>query len=271
MSARSTEVWDWLRERYPLQRFGPLAVFLATAGQVGTTSWEGRNVVRGVLLALALVLQFRLWDDLESLSEDRREHPERVLCQVRSFVPFFILLGAAATLITALLLHAPRALIGYMTLCGLAWLWYRWLAPRLTHRALAAHGLLLKYPAFVALVHLASGEGALPAQVLVLVYLCFCTHELLHDLRLLGQPGMPLLLRMELLGLWAVYATLFIAAPGEGALRATRLVLLCGVAPWLLIVLHQRGLARRSVGPLGEAVFALSFLNTLGFTLRSHA
>jgi hypothetical protein len=201
MSARSTDALAWLRERYPLWRFLPLALFLTTAAHAGALSWEPVSMARTVLLALGLVLQFRLWDDLESLPEDRLEHPGRVLCQARSLTPFLALLGATATLNTVLLLSAPRALMGYAALCALALAWYRWLAPRLSRGALAAHGLLLKYPAFVVLLHLASGERALPPLVPVLVYLCLCVHELLHDQRLLSRPGMPLLLKAELLAL----------------------------------------------------------------------
>lgn len=268
MSARSTEALAYLRERYPLQRFLPLAVFLATAGQAGASSWEPVVLARGVLLALGLVLQFRLWDDLESLPEDRREHPERVLCQARSLAPFLALLGVIAALNTALLVSSPRALLGYAALCGGALTWYRWLAPRLSRGALAAHGLLLKYPVFVVLLHAASGTGPLPPLVPALVYLCFCVHELLHDRRLLSRPGMPELLRAEMLGLWVVLVALCLPLPSPSVLSGAQLALCLG-APGLLVALYQRSLSRGGAGPLADAVFALSFLQTLSFTLRS--
>ncbi|HYI00851.1 hypothetical protein, partial [Hyalangium sp.] len=164
--------------------------------------------------------------------------------------------------------HAPRALMGYAALCALGLVWYRGLAPRLSRGALAAHGLLLKYPAFVVLLYLASGEGVLPPLVPGLVYLCFCVHELLHDRRLLSRPGMPLLLRAELLGLWALSVALGLAPPSHGVLAGLQLAL-CLCAPLLLGALYRRSLAHGGVGPLGDAVFALSFLQTLNFTLRS--
>jgi hypothetical protein len=269
MSARTTDALAYLRERYPLLRFLPLAVFLATAAQAGASSWEPVDMAHNVLLALGLVLQFRLWDDLESLAEDRLEHPGRVLCQARSLTPFLVLLGATATLNTALLLHAPHALLGYAALCALGLAWYRWLSPRLSRGALAAHGLLLKYPAFVVLLHVASGEEVLPPLMPGLVYLCFCVHELLHDQRLLSRPGMPMLLRAELLGLWALSVALCLASSSHGGLlRGTQLALCLG-APLLLVALYRRSLGRGGVGPLGDAVFALSFLQTLNFTLRN--
>jgi len=268
MSTRSTDALAWLRERYPLWRFLPLAVFLATAGMSGAPSWRPLGLVHAVLLALGLVLQFRLWDDLESLPEDRTEHPGRVLCQAGSLSPFLALLGATVALNTALLLSAPRALLSYSVLCTLALAWYRWLAPRLSRGALAAHGLLLKYPAFVLLLHLALGEGALSPLVPALVYLCFCVHELLHDQRLLSRPGMPLLLQAEMLGLCALSVALCLVPRGPGVLGSTQAALSLG-APVLLAALYQRSLARGGVGPIGDAVFALSFLQTLNFTLRS--
>ncbi|HEX8706217.1 MAG TPA: hypothetical protein VF815_45705 [Myxococcaceae bacterium] len=268
MSARSTEALAWLRERYPLWRFLPLAVFLATAGMAGALSWRPLGLAHAVLLALGLVLQFRLWDDLESLPEDRVEHPGRVLSQAHSLSPFLALLGTTAALNTALLLSAPRALLGYAALCALTLAWYRWLAPRLSRGALTAHGLLLKYPAFVVLLHLALGGESLPLLVPGLVYLCFCVHELLHDQRLLSRPGMPRLLQAEMLGLWALSVALCLAPRSPGVLGSTQ-VALCLGAPVLLAALYQRSLARGGVGSIGDAVFALSFLQTLNFTLRS--
>lgn len=208
MSARWTDALAWLRERYPLWRFLPLAVFLAAAGQAGALSWEPVGLVHGVLLALGLVLQFRLWDDLESLPTDRLEHPGRVLCQARSLAPFLVLLGTTGVLNTVLLLSAPPALMGYVALCAVALGWYRWLAPTLGPGLLSAHGLLLKYPAFVVLLHLARGEGALPVLVPGLVYLCFCVHELLDDQRLRSRPAAPLLLKAEMLCLGALSVAL---------------------------------------------------------------
>ncbi|MDY7227211.1 hypothetical protein [Hyalangium rubrum] len=268
MSARSTEALAYLRERYPLSRFLPLAMFLATAGHAGSSTWEPPGLARSVLLALGLVLQFRLWDDLESLPEDRREHPDRVLCQARSRTPFLALLGITVAFNTALLLASIPALLGYAALCGAALCWYRWLAPRLPHGALTAHGVLLKYPALVAILHAASGEGTLPPLVPSLVYLCFCVHELLHDRRLLSSPGMPRLLRAEMLTLWAASVALCLSSPAPSVLWGAQLALSLG-APGLLMALYQRSLGREGVGPLADAVFALSFLQTLSFTLRS--
>jgi hypothetical protein len=271
MSARSTEVLAYLRERYPLSRFLPLAVFLATAGHAGLSSWEPAAWGRSVVLALALVLQFRLWDDLESLGEDRLEHPRRALCQAPSLVPFVGLLVMISALCAVMLGSSPRALAGYALLCVLFLGWYRVIAPRLSRGVLAAHGVLLKYPAFVAILHALSGDGVPPPLVLGLVYLCFCVYELLHDARLLARPGAPAVLRAEMVALWAVSAAMCFALPEHAGLSWVAQLSLCLGAAFALTAIYRRSLSHGGAGSLGAAVFALSFLLTLSFTLRSRS
>ncbi len=204
MSARWTEGFAWLRERYPLGRFVPLAVFLAMAAQAGLSAWAPADAAWSALLALGLVLQLRLWDDLESLPKDRREHPERVLCRARSLTPFLALLGGLTALGALGLMSQPRALLGYAALCAFLGVWYRWLAPQLPEGPLAAHGVLIKYPAIVALLHWNSGGAGPPPLVLGLVFLCFGVYELLHDSRLRARPGTSTWLRVEMLGLLTI-------------------------------------------------------------------
>ena len=42
-----------------------------------------------VLLACTLVFQFRIWDDLNDLEDDRLSHPTRALSQASSVIYFF--------------------------------------------------------------------------------------------------------------------------------------------------------------------------------------
>ena len=67
------------------------------------------TVLLTTALAGSLVLQFRLWDDLADLPEDRRRHPDRVLGRTRTTRPFWGLLAATAALNVGLVATWPLA------------------------------------------------------------------------------------------------------------------------------------------------------------------
>ena len=73
----------YLAERLSPAIFVPAAALIAlvshTAGGHAADSW-----LLDLLLALLLIAQFRLWDDLADREHDRRAHPERVLVRART-------------------------------------------------------------------------------------------------------------------------------------------------------------------------------------------
>jgi hypothetical protein len=139
----------WRAQRLPLARFAPLAVLIAWAAG-GSTVATARGLAL-IGLALSLIAQCRLWDDLVDRDRDRSAHPERLLAArgpVDVYVNAVIGLGAVNALALAVLFAWPRALGAAVLFAALA-LWYR------GHRArglVHAHALLLKYPAFVLLL-----------------------------------------------------------------------------------------------------------------------
>ena len=70
-------VVNYLRERFRLRLFIPLALLIAAAAIVPPASWTSFAIDFAV--ALLLLAQFRMWDDLADRGRDRIEHPGRVL------------------------------------------------------------------------------------------------------------------------------------------------------------------------------------------------
>jgi len=194
MSSSATgDLRAWARERFSPRRFGPLALLLALAASAGGGRPRLHRLGRDALLAALLLLQFRLWDDLADVPRDRVEHPERVLCRMDRHGPFRAAVAGLAGA-SALALARPRP--AFTRLFGLAALnagflfWYR-----RARTAAGAYVVLLKYPAFVALLR---GPDRPVDAALALaaagVYLTLCTHEWLDDSggdRHAGSRGEP--------------------------------------------------------------------------------
>jgi hypothetical protein len=165
----------WRAQRLPLARFGLLAVLLAGAACGGALA-SARGLAF-IALALSLVAQCRLWDDLVDRGRDRSAHPERLLAVGAAAGPFataVVVLAAANATALGLLYGPQRALPAAVLFAALA-LWYR------RHRArgvLHAHMLLLKYPAFVLLLA-ASPFATQALAVALVVYTAMCAFEIL--------------------------------------------------------------------------------------------
>ena len=145
--------------------------------------------VIGLQIALAIVLtsMFRLWDDLADLSQDRIEHPDRVLsgtAHKKSFQRCCILLGATA-LVLLLSSGNLQTSIGFACLTILMVLFYK-LPWRDAWPRVSYHLLMLKYPCFVLLIstcdHRTLDSSDSSRLILaLLVYLLLCIYEVLHD------------------------------------------------------------------------------------------
>ncbi len=175
----------YLRERFKPKVFGPAAVLLAAAAL--WSAGASPRVTFGATalgLAVVLLLQFRLWDDIEDRERDRYRHPERVL--VRSDPAPFRLTCVLLMVLNVLLLvviGARAAALGLGCLDLFFWMAYGRLRQRLPDRAWRFQILLLKYPVFVGLLAASLGSP-LSLRLLVAavaVYVCACAYETLHD------------------------------------------------------------------------------------------
>ena len=194
----------YLRTRFPASRFGPLALALVLASFAGEAVPGAGNLLRRLVLAACLIVQFRIWDDLADRERDRRRHPGRVLVAVRRLGPFHAIWGAAAAAAAGLLAAGPwpawRVPVYGLLGLGLG-VWYGagrgWWPQPLLHY----HVVLVKYPVFV---YLLGGDAARPLPRIlaaVAVYLTLCAYEAVHDPEAARAPGARGALRAEVAAL----------------------------------------------------------------------
>jgi predicted neutral ceramidase superfamily lipid hydrolase len=251
----------------------PLAVFLYTAGMTGGERMGVAQQVFNGGVAWTLIFQFRLWDDLMDLVQDKREHPDRVLCRANSLRPF--------SLLTALLCVANLMALGAVDWIANDWrrsvlfaglnvamfLWYRWRDKTGLSTVGRSHIALMKYPVFVYLLSgLVTPGGMIPLLLAAtLVYLCFSVFELLHNSSLLASQTGERVLAVEMMGFGtALVALVYPSVPRSGLVVLVQ-SFLAGAGIVALVFLFRR----RHTLSLGQSrqVFFIAFLSLLGVVL----
>jgi hypothetical protein len=177
----------YLRERFRPAIFIPAIVLhtVAALWASGIAPTPGTIIQSAVLITL-LMLQFRLWDDLEDREHDRTAHPERLVVHVDAKPFWRAVAGLAALTIALLAARGSEATLAGMALLNVFFCTaYRAIRPSLPDFAWRFHILLLKYPVFVVLI--ATMNGAAPAGRLTfaafVIYGCSCAYEALHNRR----------------------------------------------------------------------------------------
>jgi hypothetical protein len=103
----------YLRQRVHARVFVPLVVLMAGAGWLlaPAAGFDVREFSLAALRALAIVVMFRVWDDLEDRAIDLRRHRDRVMVSSGRFAPFAVLMLSLAILglVLGLLLFVPDA------------------------------------------------------------------------------------------------------------------------------------------------------------------
>ena len=149
----------YLRERFRPQVFG-VAVLGLTLLAIATAAggWDVGPAARALLMMGLLVLQFRLWDDLEDRGRDAQTHPERVLVRAAPR-PFWWALIALAWINLGMVkqMGTQPALASLVGLDLAALVAYWWLRTIVSGRVWTHWILLAKYPVLVAIVALATG------------------------------------------------------------------------------------------------------------------
>ena len=179
ISSSLQSVSAWRSARFPWTRFLPLAALLVwAAAPAGSTSVAA--LVAQLVIAVTLIAQFRLWDDLVDRTRDRVVHPERIVARAASVVPFAQTVGllCAGNAIALAVLHGVPTLAGFVLLNAMAALWY---ASHRRRELIHVFVLHLKYPAFVLLLSPA-GVGA-PFAGAAIVYATLVGYELLDESR----------------------------------------------------------------------------------------
>jgi hypothetical protein len=145
----------YARERLPLPVFAPALALLA--GLAWAASGARLEALPWCVAVVSLlVVQFRLWDDLEDVDHDRLSRPSRVLTRA-PLRPFRVALALSMALAGAVFAGSERTLAAYAVLCLAMLAAYRAARRRVTDRSWRYGLLLLKYPVFVALAVSASG------------------------------------------------------------------------------------------------------------------
>jgi hypothetical protein len=172
----------YFRERFPLAVFGPVCLLLTAAAFWSVTNVPVLRLAAALLLGIALVVQFRLWDDLEDRTHDRTTHPTRVLVNAPA-EPFRVLLVVLTAIAIALSASEQEALAASLALNAGGWCAYRVARRRISMNGWRFGLLPLKYPGFVTVMALSLGD-VIPVRLAVAAattYVCASGYELLHD------------------------------------------------------------------------------------------
>jgi hypothetical protein len=261
---------EYLRDRFPLRLYLPGAAFLVVAGQAGGQELSLSATAGGLLLALMLLLQFRLMDDLGDLRHDRLHHPERVVVKAVSLTPFYLLLCCSFTVNLLLVTTRPgpeHSLWLVLLLSAVAVLWYRYLRHVLTGRILGYHLLLAKYPLFA---YLLSGNGNKTRPLMLslgFVYLCFTLYEALHDRSLQTLPGITNIVLVEIAALFVLSVLMTIEIGGGNPVAVVLQGLLSAVIFGAFMKIRQVNLATVHTG---YAVFILGMATVVNFSIGVH-
>jgi hypothetical protein len=174
---------------YLCERFRPPVFGTAAIGVVAAASWASSakpsvmTLGFAILLASLLLLQFRLWDDLEDRERDSSIHAERTLVRAPA-APFHRTLSCLALANLAAGVYA-----GWSTAAGIAgldfafYVAYRFARGHIGDAVWRFSILLSKYPAFVVLTATVLGPPRVSrlAAASLAAYAAAYAYEALHD------------------------------------------------------------------------------------------
>jgi hypothetical protein len=255
-------------DRFPLWACLPLAVFLWAAGLSVDSPPTGRAVALQVLFALTLLLQFRLWDDLEDATaapapsgRDRVSSSSRGALQV-------VFAFALAWNTAYLAFQQKWPLLGLFLGLDLAsFLWYKGLRRLCPGPVAESQVAALKYPALAYLVAApATGlpDALLPA--LAVVYLCFSVFELLHDGRLRAAQGSAAVLALAMALMLGISGVVAARLYDGGGLAPVVQVVLTGLGSAVLLALLWRRATGRAPGVGAYLVFLIGLAWLVNFS-----
>lgn len=174
-------VGAYVRERFPLQLYVPLAAFVAVAASPRDGTW--RTGVLDGAYALALLLQFRTWDDLADRERDAVRHPQRVLVRAPQVTPVIAFCGALAVLNLCVAVWRDGSGVAVAVLAAVDAAFGAWYLSRGTQSVAGDLLLLAKYPTILVIV--AGGRAAdAPLQIAIgaaAFYAAACVYEAWHD------------------------------------------------------------------------------------------
>ena len=176
-----TLILAYARERLTAGRLLPAGLLLVLAALAGRGWSSGIALVVDAAVGLALVIAFRIWDDLADRERDRARHPERVSVRAASVAPLWIATAAAGAAALALL-GLARGSASVALVAAYALVLAAVYAARGPRSASSDRILLLKYGVFtLALVGIPAAftlRGLLAAAA---SFSAACVYEWWHD------------------------------------------------------------------------------------------
>ena len=262
------------KTRIPWVIFAPLAFFLCVASATGRWPFDAAAWCLNWVIALCLVVQFRLWDDLVDVESDRLIHPGRVLCHTKSHQVFWGILGLLLMLNSVMIASFKSSYsLGVFLILNVSYLtWYSNLRKVISNMVVSHSIVLAKYPVFVFLLsgsHSDARAGLPLSYGMVVTFLCFFAYELQHDQRLRAKRHATSLLACVFFALWFVAILMLIELRSHASNLAFFQAGLLAVGSIVLAYLLQLYRVRAAPGLWCFGVFFVAFAWLLNFALGS--
>jgi 4-hydroxybenzoate polyprenyltransferase len=171
----------YARERLTAGRLLPALLLILVAVLAGRGSTPGPLMAADAAVALALVVAFRIWDDLADRVRDRARHPDRITVRAETITPLWMAAvaiggGALTSLGLAHGLASVACVAGYAAVLAGVY------AVRGSRSAAGDRILLLKYGVFtLALIGFPSGFGSRALAAAAAAFAAACVYEWWHD------------------------------------------------------------------------------------------
>lgn len=273
IGAHFDEVMRYRKSRMPARIYLPLVLFLCTASFATGWPTTAASWMVNLVLAGTLLFQFRLWDDLSDVDDDRLDHPGRVLCQATTLFPFWLVIAITFAFNVTLIAvsRTEAAVAAFLILNAVMLVWY-WNNNSRVNAVVRYHVVLIKYPVFVYLLcPFSNGSGGRPIiYAMGLAYLCFCVYELLHDQRLHRFAGMSYVLAAELVVLELLATLILIDLSKVAEPWAIVQAALAVLGAVIFVFLHQRQRVHTAPGRWCYAVFLIGFCWLLNYSIATH-
>ena len=186
INLQSNELLQYRRERLPLRLVLTVALLLTMTAAFVSVATSLQRLASDWMLAILLVCQFRLWDDLHDVDSDRIKHPHRVLCRQTSLRQFQLAV-VILFVINSTAIFASRAFntaIVFVATNIVFFIWYHKLRSFFPP-SMNTSFVLSKYPAFLFLLvnGSESRQKVFLAIAMIIVFAAACAYEVIHNMR----------------------------------------------------------------------------------------
>jgi hypothetical protein len=189
------------KERFSFKIYLPFALYLTIASFIGMPFLKVNIMFLNAVIILLLLFQFRLWDDLHSIQEDRMIYPQRILCNVISIKHYWFFLAILFIVCMGLIYYYSVTIIP-ITCYLLLILFYliMYYLGAFNKGTISNHLTIMKYVIIVLIVMLMHNEVILIKNIyypLISVFLVMSIYEVIHDGKKYENKSMRLIVIIE--------------------------------------------------------------------------